>query len=120
MDDADDALVALWLTGVIVVFIGPPVGPEIASVVLLFEVFTCCCFGAVIFAVVGFVLVVCCVGDGDEDDVAAEAARCTPVILTLENEFASGLLVHSYLAVILFSPGLIVVYFDVSTKFHFE
>jgi hypothetical protein len=43
-----------------------------------------------------------------------------PVMFTLENEFASGLLAHSYLAVILFSPGLIVVYFDVSTKFHFE
>ncbi len=44
----------------------------------------------------------------------------TPVTFTLENNFALGSFAHSYLDVILFSPGLIVVYFDVSAKFHFE
>ena len=65
-DNDDDALVTLWLTAVIVVPVGPPIGREITSVVLLFEAFTCCCFGAVIFAAVGFVVVVCCVDDGDD------------------------------------------------------
>jgi hypothetical protein len=45
---------------------------------------------------------------------------CTPLTFTLENEVKAGLFAHSYLAVILFGPGLIVVYLDVSTKFHFE
>ena len=44
----------------------------------------------------------------------------TPVTFTLEKAFELGLFAHSYLAVILFSPCLIVVYFDVSAKFHFE
>ena len=56
----------------------------------------------------------------DEDGDAAVAILDMPVIFTLENEFASGLLAHSYLDVILFSPGLIIVYFDVMSNFHFE
>lgn len=69
-DEEDDALAIGWLTEAIVVPVGLPVGREIALVVL-FEVFTCCCFGAVMFAAVGFVVVVCCC-DGDIDDDSAD------------------------------------------------
>jgi len=74
-DDDDDALVVGWLTGAIVVPVGPPVGREIA-LVLLFEVFTCCCFGGVavfVATVVDFVVVVCCAGDDDTADVGGIA-----------------------------------------------
>lgn len=56
----------------------------------------------------------------DEEGDATVAVLDMPVTFTLENEFASGLLAHSYLDVILFSPGLIIVYFDVMSNFHFE
>jgi hypothetical protein len=60
-DGDDDALVLGWLTGDKVVPIGPPVGREMA-LVLLFEVFTCCCFGGVVVfvaTVVDSIVVVC-------------------------------------------------------------
>jgi hypothetical protein len=70
--DADDALLVLvvvgWLTGAIIV----PVGRE-RALVLLFEVFTCCCFGEVVrfvATVVDFVVAVCCVDGNDDDDTA--------------------------------------------------
>jgi hypothetical protein len=52
--------------------------------------------------------------------VGVEAACCIPITFTLENEVKAALFLHSYLAVILFGPGLIVVYFDVISNFHFE
>jgi len=75
--DDDDALAVGWLTGAIVVPVRPAVGRKIA-LVLLFDVFTGCCFGGVavfVAVVVDFVVVVCCVdGDDDTADVGGVAA----------------------------------------------
>src|SRR5919198_797482 len=80
-----------------------------------------CCFGLEpLAAATGF-----CDGVPTNDTgagvvVVVDILACTPVTFTLEYEVKEGLFTHSYLAVILFGPGLIVVYLDVSTKFHFE
>jgi hypothetical protein len=107
-DEEDDALAIGWLTEAIVVPVGLPVGREIALVVL-FEVFTCCCFGAVMFAAVGFVVVVCCVGDGDEDE--DDTADVGGVVAAVDNK--DGFIVfgipHIRDSVVLttFRPGLL-------------
>jgi hypothetical protein len=62
------------LTGAIVVSVEPTIGSEIA-LVLLSEVFTCCCFGGVALSGAA-----CCVADDDVDmadvcDVATDDAK---------------------------------------------
>ncbi len=61
------------LTGAIVAPAVLLIGRELALVLFLFVVtICCCCFGVGVAAfvadVVGFVVVVCCIGDVDEDD----------------------------------------------------
>jgi hypothetical protein len=66
-------LLIVLLTGDIVVPVEPTVCREIA-LVILFEVFTGCCFGGVaaFVAAVDFVVVVCCVAADDDDDDTAD------------------------------------------------
>jgi hypothetical protein len=146
---ADEALAVGFLTGAIVTPDAALVVREIVLLVLFVDAI-CCCFGAAATLaaalVVSFGVVVCCCRD-DDDDICVFAAVdvvivavgvvvvdlfvaivpavvpvpcCTPVIFTLENEVEAALFAHSYLAVILFGPGLMVVYFDVMSNFHFE